>query len=199
MGADIEGVIEVRGAGGRWEMAVSLFDFGCAREGDAWECLFGYPGGLGTLRALFDRRGVPEDSCEEVPKECDELNHGHSYATWAEVAAADWDAPLGDGPDGNRVGVWRPGPDGGLVLDGVVWTPVEVLDEAEEIFGEDLMPHEWPAGGEVPLDGAVYRPVVLTARLYAPPDGSWAPVWASMRELAAVHGDENVRVVVWFG
>ncbi len=77
---------------------------------------------------------------------------------------------------------------------------VPALDAAEELFGEDLWPYEWPPGGEVPLDGAVHRPVVYTARMFAPPDGDrWGPVWALMRDLAAVHGDENVRLIVWFG
>lgn len=52
----------------------------------------------------------------------------------------------------------------------------------------------------MPLDGAVYRPVVLTARMLAPPDeGTWAQVWRAMRDLSAGHGDEDVRLVVWFG
>ncbi|MBB4984423.1 MULTISPECIES: hypothetical protein [Streptomyces] len=58
------------------------------------------------------------------------------------------------------------------------------------------MPPEWPA--EVLWKGAVYRPVTLTARMFAPPDGSWAPVWAAVRGLAATHGDEDVRLVVRF-
>ncbi|MFC9391977.1 hypothetical protein ACFTWS_02290 [Streptomyces sp. NPDC057027] len=197
MGADIDGVIEVRGPGGRWALAHDLLAFGLGRERDTWECLFGFGGGLGVDRALFDRRGRPDDASEPVPDAYDELHHSHSYATWAEVAAVDWDGPLCDGVDGNRVGVWRPGPDGALVLDEVPWTPVEVLDRAEEVFGEDLMPPEWPA--EVHWRGAVYRPVTFTARMFAPPDGSWAPVWAAMRGLAATHGDENVRLVVRFG
>lgn len=180
-------------------MAVDLLDFGLGKARDAGECLFGYSAGLGLERALFDLRGWPEDACDEVPKKCDELNHGHSYATWAEVAAVDWDAPLCDGPDDNRLGEWRPGPDGEMVLHDVVWAPIEVLDAAEELFGEDLSPSGWPPGGEVGLNGSVYRPVVLTAGMFVPPDGSWAPVWASMCTLAAEHGDENVRMVVWFG
>ncbi|MFI8244144.1 hypothetical protein ACIF83_44120 [Streptomyces sp. NPDC085866] len=199
MGTYIDGLIETRMAGGAWEMAVDLLDFGLWKARHARECLFGYGGSLGVERPLFDQRGWPEDACDEVPKECDELNHSHSYATWAEIAAVDWDAPLCDGPDGNRLGEWRPGPDGELVLDDVVWAPIKVLDAAEELFGEDLMPSEWPPGGEVRLNGAVYRPVILTPRMFASPDGSWGPVWATMRELAVVHGDENVRLVVWFG
>ncbi|MFF5284969.1 hypothetical protein [Streptomyces sp. NPDC013171] len=40
--------------------------------------------------------------------------------------------------------------------------------------------------------------MTLTARMFAPPDGSWAPVWAAVRGLAATHGDEDVRLVVRF-
>jgi hypothetical protein len=61
-------------------------------------------------------------------------------------------------------------------------------------------PAEWPQGGEVHLDGAVYRPVILTARMLAPPDQApWSRVWNEMRDLADEHGDDNVRLVVWFG
>lgn len=199
MGADIDGLVEVRGPGGRWEFSLGLPDSALRRDRHARECLFGYGGALQVERPLFDLRGVPDDVSDPVPGTYDELHHGHSYATWAEIAAVDWDAPLCDGPDGNHIGAWRPGPDGALVLQDVLWTPVEVLDAAEELFGEDLMPPEWPAGGEVHRNGAVYRPVTFTPRMFVPPDGDWGPVWAAMRDRAAVHGGENVRLVVWFG
>lgn len=199
MGTFIDGVIEARTAGGPWEMEVDLLGFDLGKQRDERDALFGYGGGLGVDRPLFDARGWPEDSCEEVPKRIDELNHSHSYATWAEIAAVDWDAPICDRPDWNHVGEWRPGPDGELVLHEVTWVPAEVVDAAAKLFGEDLYPGEWPPGGEVPLNGAVYRPVVLTAGMIVPPDGRWGPVWASMRTLAAEYGDENVRLVVWFG
>ncbi|MEU9039811.1 hypothetical protein AB0D45_33575 [Streptomyces sp. NPDC048352] len=199
MGTHIDGVIETYTAGGGWEMEVDLLDFDLWKARYARECLFGYSDGLGLDRPLFDQRGWPEDACEGVPKVSDELSHGHSYATWAEIAAVDWDAPLCDGPDGSLLGEWRPGPDGALAWQGSVYLPDEVLEAAEELFGEYLFPSEWPPGGEVHLNGAVYRPVVLTAGMYVPPDGPWGPVWASMRALAAEYGDENVRLVVWFG
>ncbi|GAA2800561.1 hypothetical protein [Kitasatospora aburaviensis] len=200
MGADIDGVIETRESGGGWETEVDLLDFGLGRERDAWEFLFGFGGGVGVERPLFDQRGLPDDVSKPFAETGREgWQHSHSYALWAEVAAVDWDGPVCDGPDYSRVGVWRLGPDCQLALDEVVPASIEVLDAAEELFGEDLMPSEWPPGGEVRLNGAVYRPVILTPRMFAPPDGSWRPVWAAMRELAAVHGDENVRLVVWFG
>lgn len=104
MGTYLDGLIETRTAGGAWKAEVDLLGFDLWKARYARECLFGYGGSLGVERPLFDQRGWPEDACEEVPKECDELNHSHSYATWAEIAAVDWDAPLCDGPDGNRLG-----------------------------------------------------------------------------------------------
>ncbi|WP_225802083.1 hypothetical protein [Streptomyces sp. NK15101] len=200
MGVDIDGVVEVRGRDGRWRCALDLPESALRRDRNAREVLFGFgSGGLQVERPLFDRRGCPDDVSDPVPSTCEELHHGHSYATWAEIAAVDWDGPLCDGPDRNHIGAWRPGPDGELVLDHTPWTPIEVLDLAEDLFGEDLMPPEWPPGGEVHWNGAVYRPVTWTPRMFVPPDGDWGPVWAAMRELAATHGDENVRLVVWFG
>ncbi|GGY36107.1 hypothetical protein [Streptomyces tanashiensis] len=199
MGADIDGVVEVRERDGRWRFALGLPESALVRDRHAREVLFGYGGALRVERPLFDLRGCPDDVSDVVPSTCEELHHSHSYATWAEIAAVDWDGPLCDGPDGNHIGEWRPGPDGSLVLHDVPWTPVEVLDAAEELFGEDLMPPEWPAGGEVHRNGAVYRPVTWTPRMFVPPDGAWSPVWTAMRELATAHGDENVRLVVWFG
>ncbi len=77
-----------------------------------------------------------------------------------------------------------------------------MLDASYDTVSDDQSsaPSEWPPGGEVCLDGAVYRPVVVTARMFAPPDeGHWARLWTAMRDLAAEHGDDNVRLVVWFG
>ncbi|WP_370411644.1 hypothetical protein [Streptomyces fradiae] len=198
MGIFVDGVIEVRTPGGEWDMAVDLLDFDLGKQSYAREVLFGCPGGLGTLRALFDQRGLPADATAEYILD-DEVNHSHSYATWAEVVAADWDAPLCDGPVGPWVGEWRPGPDGEPVFHDIVWIPDEVDRAADEVFGEELCPWEWPEGGEVPLNGSVYRPVVITARMFAPPEGDWAPVWDAMRTHAAQHGDDNVRLIVWFG
>lgn len=30
------------------------------------------------------------------------------------------------------------------------------------------------------------------------PDSEWGAVWSVMRRLASLHGDEGVRLVVWF-
>ncbi|MEV0173559.1 hypothetical protein AB0I00_20880 [Streptomyces sp. NPDC050803] len=204
MGADIDGVIECRSADGRWEMEVDLLDLRLGRDREAWGCLFDFGGTGGVERPLFADRGIPGDTSDPVRETgVGDYQHSHTHATWAEVAAVDWDAPLADEPAWNWAGVWRPADDGELVRQGIVWASATPgLEQATaDAFGEDIFsPWEWPQGGEVHLDGAVYRPVILTARMLAPPDQApWDRVWQAMRDLAAEHGDENVRLVVWFG
>ncbi|MEU4344414.1 hypothetical protein AB0H00_24655 [Nocardia sp. NPDC023852] len=205
MGTDIDGVIESRSADGCWKVEIDLLDLRLGRDYNAWNCLFDVRG-VEDVRALLSHRGLPNDVSDpvrEMSTDTDnDYQHGHTYATWAEVAAVDWDAPLPDGPAFYWAGEWRPGEDGELVLHDIVWAATDLADAAVDTFGGDLLlaPPEWPPGGEVCLDGVVYRPVVLTARMFAPPDEErWSRVWTAMRDLAAEHGDENVRLVVWFG
>ncbi|MFE7796961.1 hypothetical protein [Nocardia sp. NPDC057440] len=201
MGTDIDGVIESRSADGCWEIAVDLLDFQLGRDYNAWNCLFDVRG-VEDVRAIFSHRGLPNDVSDPVRESsADDCQHGHTYATWAEVAAVDWDAPLADEPAFYFVGEWRPGADGELVLYDTVRVTPDLGEAAADTFGGDLLlaPSEWPPGGEVCLDGVVYRPVVLTARMFAPPDEErWSRVWTAMRDLAAEHGNDNVRLVVWF-
>ncbi|MFJ6573091.1 hypothetical protein ACIQNU_37355 [Streptomyces sp. NPDC091292] len=203
MGTDIDGAIETRTTDGRWQVARDLTAFALGRDHDAWDCLFGVGRASGMERPLFPYRGLPDDASDPVREAgAVDYTHGHTYATWAEVAAVDWDAPLADAPAWSWVAVWRPGRDGAPVLGEVVEATPDLCDAAADVFGARtlLAPPEWPPGGEVRRDGAVYRPVVLTARMPAPPDGErWAPVWTAMREHADGCGDERVRLVVWFG
>ncbi|MFG2630320.1 hypothetical protein [Streptomyces sp. NPDC048473] len=203
MGTDMDGAIESRSADGRWETEVDLLDFRLGRDHDAWDCLFGVSRAWGVERPLFAYRGLPNDVSDPVRETVvGDYQHSHTYATWADVAAVDWDGPLADGPARSWVGEWRPGEDGELILHDVTWATPDLGEAAADTFGGDslLAPSEWPPAGEVHLDGVVYRPVVLTARMLTPPDeGRWAAVWKAMRDLAAEYGDENVRLVVWFG
>ncbi|MFE2636471.1 hypothetical protein ACFXKS_07275 [Streptomyces scopuliridis] len=203
MGTDIGGAIEVRPAAGCWEVEIDLLHFQLGRDHDAWNALFDVRGMECLERPLFADRGLPDDVSEPVRENgVEDYQHSHTYATWAEVAAVDWDAPLADGPAWHWAGQWLPGEDGELALHDVVSATIELGEAAADTFGGDLLlaPSEWPAGGEVRLEGVVHRPVVLTARMLAPPDEErWARAWTTMRDLAAEYGDENVRLVVWFG
>jgi hypothetical protein len=197
VGTDIDGVIESRSPDGRWQFTADLLDFKPPRDYVAWECLFGVRGAGDVERPLFADRGLPDGVSDPV-RETSEgaFQHGHTYATWAEVEAVDWDAPLAHVPAWNWALRAQPGGE-----DLVRVTP-GLREAAADTFGGDLLlsPPEWPPGAEVYLDGGVYRSVILTARMLAPPDaGCWAQVWNAMRNLAAGHGDEHVRLVVWFG
>ncbi|MER5449815.1 hypothetical protein ABT065_29950 [Streptomyces sp. NPDC002764] len=197
MGTDIDGAVESRSADGRWNIEADLLDFRPPRDYDAWECLFGVRGTGDVNRPLFADRGLPHDVSDPVREAAvGDYQHNHTYATWTEVAAVDWDAPLAAGAAWNRA--VRAAPEG----EEVVRVTPGVREAAARTFGGDLLlaPPEWPPGGQVRVDGAVYRPVTLTARMLAPPDeGCWAEVWSVMRELASRYGDEQVRLVVWFG
>ncbi|MGW3142261.1 hypothetical protein [Streptomyces sp. NPDC001139] len=197
MGTDIDGAIETRSADGRWYIEADLLDFRPPRDYDAWECLFGVRGTGDVNRPLFADRGLPYDVSDPVREAAvGDYQHNHTYATWTEVATVDWDAPLAAGLAWNRA--IRAAPEG----EEVVRVTPGVREAAARLFGGDLLlaPPEWPPGGQVRVDDAVYRPVTLTARMLAPPnEGCWAQVWSAMRELAGRHGDEQVRLVVWFG
>ncbi|MER6998156.1 hypothetical protein [Streptomyces sp. NPDC000410] len=203
MGTDIDCAIETRGADGCWEVEVGVLGFNLRRDYEAWNCLFNVRGVEHLRRRLFADRGLPDDVSDPVRETgVGDFQHGHTYATWADVAAVDWDAPLDDEPAWYWVGQWRRDDGGELVLEDVVRAPHDVYEAACDTFGGHrlLAPPEWPPGGEVLLDGIVYRPVFLTARMLAPPDEEpWSQVWGTMRELATEYGDENVRLVVWFG
>ncbi|MFF4508175.1 hypothetical protein [Streptomyces sp. NPDC001401] len=197
MGTDIDGVIESRTPDGHWRFTADLLDFEPPRDYVSWECLFGVRGAGDVERPLFAGRGLPDGISDPVRESgIGDFQHDHTYATWAEVEAVDWDAPLAHRPAWN----WalRAQPDG----EELVRVTPSLRAAAADTFGGDLLlaPPEWPPGAEVRLDGVAHRPVILTARMLAPPDeGCWAQVWSAMRDLAARYGGEHVRLVVWFG
>jgi len=198
VGTDIDGAIESRSADGRWHIEADLLDFRPPRDYDAWECLFGVRGTGDVNRPLFADRGLPHDVSDPVREAAvGDYQHNHTYATWAEVRAVDWDAPLAARPAWNRA--LKRGPEG----DEVVRVTPGLREAAARTFGGGdllLAPAEWPPGGQVRVDDAVYRPVLLTARMLAPPnEGCWSQVWSAMRGLAAEYGDEQVRPRFWFG
>ncbi|MFI0980697.1 hypothetical protein ACH4SP_27260 [Streptomyces sp. NPDC021093] len=201
MGIDIDGAIETCEADGVWDVEFDLLDFALGRYREPWDVLFGYWGNPDVKRPLFAERGLPDNASESVRETGNEdYQRNHTYVTWAEIAAVDWDAPISDGLAWNWVGEWRPDATGRLVLHDVCGaSPVAYQGEGEFEGHGMLAPREWPPGAEVRHGGSVYRPVVLTPRMVMPDDGRWDRVWDAMRELAVRYGAENVRLVCWFG
>ncbi|MFD4142931.1 hypothetical protein [Streptomyces sp. NPDC058572] len=211
MGVDIHGAIECRlwgkepwASGDReWSPALGLYELRTGR-GDqmSWDCLFGYSGAE-MIVPLFDQRGLPDDVCEWVRTSAEDGGgHSASYATWAELDAVDLDRPCTvDGRASyNQVEQWARQPDGTLAFEGFVPLPGDAWDVAGELFGDDRdSPRDWPEGAEVAVGEHVYRPVVFTPRkLLFVDSAKWEPVFSVMRTLAGLHGDDHVRLVVYF-
>lgn len=110
----------------------------------------------------------------------------------------DWDEVANEVDD--CVHEYHRGPDGGwelygrnsdlarfAVLAGI--TDPQALYRAGRTYPEGT---EWPDGDRL------FR-VARLRRKDAVPDSDWGAVWAVMRTLAGLHGDEGVRLVVWFG
>ncbi|MGA5817507.1 hypothetical protein ACPC54_06565 [Kitasatospora sp. NPDC094028] len=183
MGTDINGFIEYRPRAG-WEAAIDLDALYDTRDYDAFGCLFGVKNHAG-FRPLAPGRGLPGDAHERTRAAFDRWEamggvHSPTWIAWAELAAVDWDEPA-ERPD-ERVRMYLRGPDGAWVLRG----------KALRGHGSRAEGEEWTEGE------ARYRIGRMTRREAVPPDGPWAPVFTVMRTLAHLHGDENVRLTVWF-
>ncbi|MFJ4976154.1 hypothetical protein ACIP6X_12575 [Streptomyces coeruleorubidus] len=141
------------------------------------------------------------DISDTVRRDADEFEgHSHSWFSWRELSAVDWNAPCTDGPSRYWVRRWSRAHEGTLVPHGLAALPDELYDSAAAKFGEgNIAPSRWPADGELLLGNDVYRPVVPAYRDLVPIDGPWQPVWNVMGTLSELHGEDNVRLVVWFG
>jgi hypothetical protein len=204
VGTDIGGAIECRRVFGHprqatgrrgWELAMSLGQLYETRSYDSFGCLFGVMNFAG-FAPVAAGRGLPEDVAQETARLAAQwLYFAPTWVSWAEIAAVDWDEPAVR-PDAriheyirDEAGQWR--------LQG----KAEQNPQFARLVGmspEEAAAASWPDGSEW-LDGAVlYRAETLTRRDAVRPDGAWRPVWSVMQVLAALHGPNNVRLVVWF-
>ncbi|CAM5516474.1 hypothetical protein [Streptomyces aurantiogriseus] len=190
MGADVHGFVECRAThrvldpedAGGWAAAIDLDLLYAGRSYDAFGCLFGVRNHAG-FRPLAADRGLPDDVSAEARHAHDAWGrdaHSASWIGWAELSRVDWDEPAERVDE--RVHEYRRGADGGWILRG----------KASKRLRDRPAETEWTEGD------TLFRVTRTTRRDAVPQDGDWAPVWAVMRTLAAVHGEEHVRLVVWF-
>ncbi|GGS74435.1 hypothetical protein GCM10010222_14290 [Streptomyces tanashiensis] len=199
---DINGFLEYRaaqdGQGSAWCAAddlASLYE-GCSY--DAFGCLFGVRN-YANFRPLAPNRGLPADVSGSASVWSAQLTewygvngfHDTTWITWAEVKAVDWDEPA-EKPD-SRLHQYRRTPDG-LRFSGKSGWSREFAEAVGLRAGEA---REWPEGSEWLVGDTLYRSVTIRRR-EAVPEIEWQPVWKAMETLAAQHGDDNVRLVVWF-
>ncbi|MEW2519956.1 hypothetical protein [Actinacidiphila alni] len=211
MGADIHGMVECRlwhvheedGETGEWHAAIGLDVLYAGQDYDAFGCLFGVRNDAG-FRPLAAGRGLPADTSGAVRAELSGWGadaHSASWISWAEVARVDWDEPA-ESTD-RRVHRYRRTADGLSYEGKSVWDPAHAAALAARgtpptAAGGPPDGAWWQDGAEWAVGDTVFRAVRLRRRDAVPPDGEWQPVWTTMRTLAALHGEDNVRLVVWF-
>ncbi|MFV5994779.1 hypothetical protein ACNPQM_20495 [Streptomyces sp. NPDC056231] len=183
-----------------WHAAFDLYSLGVDRNYDAFGCLFGVRNYV-NFRPLAPNRGIPIDASETVRAELDRLPwpdqaHSCTWITWAELKAVDWDE-MAERPD-SRIHEYRDTPHGLRLVGKASWSPrfaraVGIPEPVAGGYGQ-----EWPEGSEWLIDDVLFRSVKLCRRDAVTDTGEWQPVWNAMKALAEQHGDENVRLVVWF-
>ena len=209
MGTDIRGFVECRTWGPgldvdetAWQRAVELSMLGVTRDYAAFACLFGVRDLDGHWRPVSAGRGLPADVSAEVRAahaSWGAAAFGATWLGWHEVLAIDWDEPAI--PRATTIARYRRLADGTL----------ELLhrDDWSRGFarasGTDTLAVDPERVGELWAEGTVWEAGTLVFRAErarrrdaVPEDGPWHPVWTVMRALAGVHGDRNVRLVVWF-
>ncbi|MFJ6514178.1 hypothetical protein ACIQMO_20735 [Streptomyces sp. NPDC091406] len=203
MGTDISGCLEYRASeDGRetaWHTVHDLDSLNDTRNYDAFGCLFGVRN-YANFRPLAADRGLPADPSAGLSARFARLSdwygadgfHGTTWITWAQLKAVDWDEPA-EKPD-SRLHQYRRTPNGLRMTGKSVWS----ADFAEAVGLERGEDREWPGGSEWLVGDTLYRSVTLRRRDAVTDTGEWQPVWKAMETLAAQHGDDHVRLVVWF-
>ncbi|MGW0784320.1 hypothetical protein [Streptomyces sp. NPDC002913] len=203
MGTDISGFVEYRAPQGdeeqTWHTAHDLDSLYEGRDYDAFGCLFGVRN-YANFRPVAADRGLPTDASTTVSARFAQLTewygedglHSTTWITWAEVRTVDWDEP-GEKPD-SRLHQYRQ-TSNGLRMTGKSSWSAAFAEAVGLARGEE---REWPEGSEWLIGDTLYRSVTIRRRDAVTETGEWQPVWAAMKTLGALHGDDNVRLVVWF-
>jgi hypothetical protein len=203
MGTDISGFLEYRVPQGDqepgWYCAHDLTSLNDVRNYDAFGCLFGVRN-YANFRPLAAGRGFPTDASATVSARFAQLTewygedgfHGTTWITWAEVKAVDWDEPA-EKPD-SRLHQYRQTSSGLRMTGKASWSGA--FAQAVGLKAGEV--REYPEGSEWLVGETLYKSVTICRRDAVTETGEWRPVWKAMEELAEQHGDDNVRLVVWF-
>lgn len=214
VGMQMSGFIEVRPWGDvmdeidwpvAWRGVVDLDVLG--GESDGYGCLFGTHD-LTGLTPLAPRRGLPPDVSREVLRDIEDFERNypleggsdyHSWLSWAELEALDWDAR--EEVD-KRLHHFRRDATGEWVLfTKGVWTSdferiSGLTQPAQDAPEEERCPSR--PEGSVWEDGDLRIVAVRMSWRDVLESFDWAPTMEIMRALATLHGSANVRITVWF-
>ncbi|MEH1054954.1 hypothetical protein V6U89_07025 [Micromonospora sp. CPCC 206171] len=196
MGTDIAGCVEIRPHGPDTPWILARIDLDrLPRHYDAFGLLFGIRNYAG-FEPVAAARGIPEDASEAARAlPCLDTGHGHTWVTWAELARIDWERPASKTDD--RLHEYRITSQGLVKLGkanvgtGLAWRAVA---------GEHADPRgsSHPEGTEWRRGDRLWRVERLVQGDVLRTDPELRAVLDAMHELAEQHGDDNVRLVVWF-
>ncbi|WP_316754006.1 hypothetical protein [Streptomyces herbicida] len=209
MGTDIHGLIECHAwapgldAGETsWHAAIDLTMLGMVtRDYEAFACLFGVRNFSGLWRPVAADRGLPRRVGHD-PYRTGFLGHCGIRHDMADLEGGSGRRleRAGD-PGANRTARYDRASDGTLHLtDPSVRSRAFARASGINTLTTDpsSIPDLCPEGTVWNTGTTLFRAERDYRRDAVPEDGDWRPVWTVMRTLAAVHGTENVRLVVWF-
>ncbi|MFI8805312.1 hypothetical protein [Micromonospora chalcea] len=192
---DIWGGVEIRphGTGSPWELTdISLREVSTIY--DAFGLLFGVRNFAG-FEPVAPGRGLPDDvSASLRARHFTERHHDPTWVSWAEVARIDWSAPSPRVDD--RIHVYD------LTAEGPRYRSKATRHGRSwrEVAGEhaDHRGSSYPEGTEWRSGNVMWRVERLSNSDALQRDPALRAVLEGMRELAERHGEDNVRLVVWF-
>ncbi|MFE5805205.1 hypothetical protein [Streptomyces sp. NPDC056491] len=180
-----------------WHAAIDLDHLNVQRNYDAFGCLFGVCDDEQFV-PVAPVRGLPVDASNRAREGRETIGgRSASWVTWAELKQVDWDEESAR-PD-CRIREYRLDADHGWQFLERHYSPpprfVELCGQPLRIAGRPA--EHFPEGSQWVDEDRMFR-VERLRRRDAVTDGQWGPIWSVMRTLAALHGDDDVRLVVWF-
>ncbi|MEV7372910.1 hypothetical protein AB0O51_18755 [Streptomyces sp. NPDC090301] len=203
MGKDIWGFIECHRdyrdheADSFWHATIDLDHLKVPRNYDAFGCLFGVCDNEQFV-PVAPGRGLPADVSNRV-RDGHETTAGRSasWVSWAEIKRVDWDEESAE-TDAYIREYYRDQQGDWQFLQRHYSAPQRFVDLCGQPAPIAVRPREHFPEGSQWVDGDQMFRVERLRRRDAVPDHEWGPVWTVMRTLAELHGDDDVRLVVWF-
>ncbi|MCX5406460.1 hypothetical protein OHA37_21610 [Streptomyces sp. NBC_00335] len=202
MSTDIRGFIECHlnyrehEADSLWHATIALEHLNVPRNYGAFGCLFGVCDD-GQFVPVVPVRGLPAGASDRV-REGHETTGGRSasWVSWAEIKRVDWDEESAE-PD-CYIHEYHRDPQGEWQIHQRHYSAPRRFAELCGQPANATHPGRYFPEGSQWIDGdRMFRVERLTSR-DAVLDEEWGSVWAVMGTLAELHGDDAVRLVVWF-
>lgn len=199
MGTDIYGWVEVKHPfyetgsiieEGEWKPVLDLYWLYSVRDYDSFGWFFGVRN-YAQFRPIAPERGLPADVSSKVKQDSGRDSshvYGYTWITWDEIKQIDWDEESIQVDE--RIHMYERNQHGELVLKrtAVIEYEFAVRVGYDQRIGDQEQ--EWDLGDVVYRRERTKRKEVKDL---------WKELFHFLETLAARFGDENVRLVVWFG